>query len=96
MIEATRTVNSGNACIPPAMLGPLLRRLIDRRREDDGVVERYARLSRREREVLALLADGRTAPASRAPFGSHPRPPGPTSRTYWPSSRSTPSWRRRH
>ena len=25
MIEATRTVNSGNVCIPPAMLGPLLR-----------------------------------------------------------------------
>jgi two-component system nitrate/nitrite response regulator NarL len=40
------------------MLGPLLSRLILRRREQDDALRRAGRLTRREREVLALLAEG--------------------------------------
>ena len=40
------------------MLGTLLHRLIQRRRERDEALRRMAGLTRREREVLALLADG--------------------------------------
>jgi two-component system nitrate/nitrite response regulator NarL len=40
------------------MLGPLLKRLIVRRREQDEALRRMSRLTRREREVLALLAEG--------------------------------------
>ena len=40
------------------MLGALLQRLIHRRRERDEALKRMAKLTRREREVLALLAQG--------------------------------------
>jgi DNA-binding NarL/FixJ family response regulator len=40
------------------MLGALLQRLIHRRRERDAALRRMAELTRREREVLALLAQG--------------------------------------
>jgi DNA-binding NarL/FixJ family response regulator len=40
------------------MLGALLQRLIQRRRERDGSLRQMAKLTRREREVLALLAQG--------------------------------------
>ena len=58
LIEATRAVHRGEALIPPRMLGALLRRLIVRRRERDEALKRMARLTRREREVLALVARG--------------------------------------
>jgi DNA-binding NarL/FixJ family response regulator len=58
LIEATRAVHRGDALIPPRMLGALLQRLIHRRRERDDALKRMAKLTRREREVLALLAQG--------------------------------------
>jgi len=58
LIEATRAVHRGEALIPPRMLGALLQRLILRRRERDDALKRMAKLTRREREVLALLAQG--------------------------------------
>jgi DNA-binding NarL/FixJ family response regulator len=58
LIDAARAIYAGETLIPRRMLGPLLARLIQRRREQDGALRRTARLTRREREVLALLAEG--------------------------------------
>jgi DNA-binding NarL/FixJ family response regulator len=58
LIDATRAANRGDALVPPRMLGALLQRLIYRRRERDAALRRMAELTRREREVLALLAQG--------------------------------------
>jgi DNA-binding NarL/FixJ family response regulator len=58
LIEATRRIQDGETVIPPRMLGGLLERLVQRRREQDDALKRIARLTRRERETLALLADG--------------------------------------
>ncbi len=56
--DALRRVVRGESAIPPGMLGALLRGLIEFRREDDEVVERFASLGKREREVLAELVAG--------------------------------------
>jgi two-component system, NarL family, response regulator DevR len=53
-----RALARGETVVPPAMLGPLLRRLIERRREAATATERLVRLTPREREVLALIAEG--------------------------------------
>ena len=58
LVTATRAIHRGDTLIPPRMLGPLLRALLQRRREQDHAHDRLARLTRREREVLALLAGG--------------------------------------
>jgi DNA-binding NarL/FixJ family response regulator len=58
LIDATRAVHRGEALVPPRMLGALLQRLIVRRRERDDALKRMAKLTRREREVLALVAQG--------------------------------------
>jgi DNA-binding NarL/FixJ family response regulator len=58
LIDAARAVHRGETLIPRRMLGPLLARLIQRRREQDGALKKTARLTRREREVLAMLAAG--------------------------------------
>jgi DNA-binding NarL/FixJ family response regulator len=58
LIHATRAVHRGDTLIPPKVLGPLLTTLLRRKRELDGAHSRISRLTRREREVLALLADG--------------------------------------
>ena len=58
VIAATRAVHRGEALVPPRMLGAVLRRLIQRRRERDEVLRRMNRLTRREREVLAWLSRG--------------------------------------
>lgn len=48
----------GEACLPRDKLAPVLRLLIDRRREEDEQSERLRRLSRREHEVLTHLGLG--------------------------------------
>lgn len=58
LIEATRAIHQGETLVPARMLGPLLARLIHRRRDQDEAAKRFARLTRREREVLRLLAEG--------------------------------------
>ncbi|MGZ8629909.1 MAG: response regulator [Actinomycetota bacterium] len=58
LIDAVHTVHRGEVVVPPHMLGPLLSGLIRRRKEKDEAAHRMSRLTRREREVLALLADG--------------------------------------
>ena len=57
LIDATRAIHRGDTLIPQRMLGPLLTTLLQRNRELDGAHARISRLTRREREVLALLAD---------------------------------------
>ena len=56
--RAVARVAAGEASIPGAMLGSLLRTLIQDRREEDRAVERFSRLSMREREVVALIVEG--------------------------------------
>ena len=56
--EAVARVARGEASIPGAMLGSLLRTLIQDRRQEDRAVERFSRLSMREREVVALITEG--------------------------------------
>jgi DNA-binding NarL/FixJ family response regulator len=58
LIRATRAVHLGEALVPPRMLGALLQRLILRRREHDQALKQMSDLTRREREVLALVAGG--------------------------------------
>jgi DNA-binding NarL/FixJ family response regulator len=58
LIEAARAVSRGETLIPKPMLGPLLGKLIRRRRQQDEALTALDRLTRREREILALLAQG--------------------------------------
>lgn len=58
LIDATRAIGRGEIVIPRGMLGTLLSHLVRRRRERDEALRRMARLTKREREVLALLTDG--------------------------------------
>ena len=58
LAETIRALSRGESVIPPSMLGPLLRHLIDRRREAASAAEQLMQLTPREREVLARLADG--------------------------------------
>ena len=58
LIDAARRVHRGEVLIPPRLLGPLLARLIRRRREQDQAYRQMAKLTKREKEILALLADG--------------------------------------
>ncbi|HZD80800.1 MAG TPA: response regulator transcription factor [Actinomycetota bacterium] len=58
LIHATRAVHRGETLVPPRMLGPLLTSLLRRKSELDHRHQRISRLTPREREVLALLANG--------------------------------------
>ena len=58
LIHATRAVHQGDMLVPPKMLGPLLAGLLRRRKEQDRAYEVVSQLTRREREVLALVAEG--------------------------------------
>src|SRR5919106_687622 len=58
LIDAARAIHRGETLIPRRMLGALLARLIRRRREQDEALRRMSKLTRREKEVLALLAGG--------------------------------------
>ena len=59
LFESHATVARGEAWVPPSMVGVVLRRLITRRRREDAALQRFTPLSRREVEVLALLAKGK-------------------------------------
>jgi DNA-binding NarL/FixJ family response regulator len=58
LLEAVHAVHRGDTLVPPRMLGSLLQRLIHRRREQDDAIRQLSRLTRRERQVLGLLAGG--------------------------------------
>ena len=58
LIDAVLAIARGETVVPPAMLGPLLRRLIEREREATHAGEQLSALTPREREVLSLLAGG--------------------------------------
>lgn len=57
-IASTRAIHLGEMIVPPRMLGALLARLIAGRRKHDHAVRQLSKLTPREREVLALLAEG--------------------------------------
>jgi two-component system NarL family response regulator len=58
LLSGIRAVEHGEMLVPPRMLAPLLDQLLRRRREEDSALQRISRLTRREREVLGLLATG--------------------------------------
>jgi DNA-binding NarL/FixJ family response regulator len=58
LVEATRAVHRGETLVPSKMLGPLLDRLIHRGRDEDEAMRKLSRLTRRERQVLALMMQG--------------------------------------
>lgn len=59
LIHAAKAVNSGDVLIPGWMLGGLLARLMRRRKTQEDALRRVWELTRREREVLSLLAEGK-------------------------------------
>jgi DNA-binding NarL/FixJ family response regulator len=58
LAEAVCAIARGESVVPPDMLGTLLRRLIQQRRDATQAGERLSRLTPREREVFRLLVDG--------------------------------------
>lgn len=58
LIEDMHGVLRGEARVPRLMLGGLLRGLIASERRKDSLLDRYASLSKRERQILGLLAQG--------------------------------------
>jgi DNA-binding NarL/FixJ family response regulator len=58
LVDAIRAVARGETLVPPLMLGALLGGLVRRRRGEEEARRRAARLTRRERQVAALLARG--------------------------------------
>jgi DNA-binding NarL/FixJ family response regulator len=58
LIDAAGRIHRGETLIPGEKLGPLLERLLQREEEQEEAYERVALLTPRQREVLALLAEG--------------------------------------
>ena len=58
LVSATKAVYDGEALVPPRLLATLLNKLIRHRRERDEAIILLSRLTRRERQVLAMLARG--------------------------------------
>ena len=58
LIGGVQTLHRGEVLVPPRMLGGLLSHLLRRRHEEEESARWLSRLTRREREVLSLLADG--------------------------------------
>jgi two-component system NarL family response regulator len=58
LIETVRALHRGETMVPPSILGGLIEYLIGRRRKHEDVLSKLAPLTRREREVLSLLAEG--------------------------------------
>jgi len=57
-MTAVRAIARGELSVPRAMQGALVRGLRDSQRERERAVALFARLTRRESEVVELLADG--------------------------------------
>lgn len=77
-VAAVRQVWRGEAFVPPGMLGTLLRELINRNRAADEALQRFMRLTRREKEVLELLVEGCDHDSASAILGISPQ----TARTH--------------
>jgi DNA-binding NarL/FixJ family response regulator len=58
LVAATKAVYHGEALVPPRLLATLLNKLLRHRRERDEAIILLSRLTRRERQVLAMLARG--------------------------------------
>lgn len=58
LLEAIETVSMGSAYVPPTLLGHVLRRVVQRRREERSALEILESLTAREREVFELAAKG--------------------------------------
>jgi DNA-binding NarL/FixJ family response regulator len=58
LLEATKAIQSGEPYVPPRLLGDLLSWLMRRHEEQGEALRLAARLTRREREVLRMLARG--------------------------------------
>lgn len=58
LVDAVKRVDAGETLIPSEMLGGLLARLVNRRQLQRNAVRMMVRLTRREKEVLGLLAAG--------------------------------------
>lgn len=58
LLGAVRALKRGETVVPSSMLGPLLTSLMRQRRQEDAAFERILKLTQREKEVLALLAEG--------------------------------------
>ena len=58
LIGGVHSLHRGEILVPPRMLGGLLSHLLRRRNEQEANARWLSRLTRREREVLALLAEG--------------------------------------
>ncbi len=56
--QTVRDVAAGRAVIEPALMGALLRYVVDRRRRESAELQRLEVLTRREREVFELAAAG--------------------------------------
>jgi DNA-binding NarL/FixJ family response regulator len=59
LVATVRGVSRGDVLIPPAMLGPLLAGLLDRKKTHEDALLKLSKLSTRERQVLALVAKGK-------------------------------------
>lgn len=55
---AVETLADGHAVVPPALLGALLKHVVQRQRLESSARQRLERLTRREREVFELMATG--------------------------------------
>jgi len=57
-VEGIRTLARGEQFIPPTMLGGVIERMLQRHAEREEALRLTSRLTRREREVLSLIAQG--------------------------------------
>jgi DNA-binding NarL/FixJ family response regulator len=58
LVDATRSVPRGEMFIPSGMVAPLVQGLMSRRRHQVAALRLLRRLTRKERKVLALVANG--------------------------------------
>lgn len=61
LVEAIHACSRGESVVPPALLGPLLRGLIQRQRDVSRIEDQVLALTRRERQVLAMMVAGGTS-----------------------------------